>query len=1266
MKALTVTLKLTATDQGMIATVDRAGDAVEGLGGSSDQARTKIGGASSALRELAAEAAKYVSAAAVATFLTSSTRAAIDFDAKMREVSTLLSGDVRPQMVALTQAAKDQAQQFGAMPIDQSAALYQIISAGATSAAAATDTLTASNKLAVGGVTDVRTAADGLTTVMNAYGGEAGTAAEISDAMFIGMRAGKTTIGELSASFGVVAPLAAQAGVKFDELVSAAAALTKGGVSTSEAMTGLRGIVAAIIKPTKEASDMARALGIQFDAQALKSKGLAGFMEELRAKVGNNTQAMAKLFGGVEALNPALALTGKASKDFANTLQDMEQKAGATDRAFGLIAAGSSFQLQQVISKITVSTLTLGESIMVWLNPALTYANEHFDDLLDVAGELALGIGLLVVARTAAPWFAALGTAVAGFTTVTAAATSAVGVLRGALALLGGPIGAAIAAIGYVAVKSHEAYASAQKLKAEVAEGIGVFAAPKNLAQVDALRGALGKVEAEMAKLATTSGTSSEAYKRQQTSADLLRKQIAGLEGATQQGKVATTDATAANAANAKQAEIDAKVQALLGGETTKTAGAKRASASESRALAAEQRKLQADTERLAEQTAKAAAAHSLHADKVALTVKEMGGLSSIAPRLQSEMDRLNQAVFDGTISQENFATFANEATTAVVNQASRSKESGEKVASGAREAANEYGEAWKGAMERVDAAFANAWKGAFDSFSDFGRALKDAFAQLLAELAHMAITKPILVSLGLGGAGTAGAASGGIGGIAQSLGMNQVSGLLSGALGTGANYLGALLGGAGTQQASMLAAQTGSFGLSGASATTSALGGTGLAGLGIAGALGGLLGSTAGGYGTAGGSIGAIGGMLLGGPFGAALGGALGSAVGSLFGGKWGTKDAGVDLTVSGGEISGSEWEYQTKKKLWSTKRRTIESELDAEIQSALQWSLNEIKGGITETAAAWGINAQTAIEEFTASSGKISLKGLKPEEALEKLQGWVNDVGAQLMAAAMPQFSGIIQAAGDRAGELLAPLLAIGQYVSEDWAPTIQTTLMDAARSTGLAVIDMARTYDGSVESTKALADAVQQRYVIEQELLAQIDAVGKSVAELTGGVRERIERTLRSDEEQMSWLIGQADQLRAQLQIAGDPTEIHELVKQVTSNISEQIGMMSKEELAGAQARIDAFLGSVDAIGAQRLAQMEADVKSGHAAIADAVTQSMYAASSNLSQGGSNISAAAASMNNAAAALLRAAANLNGAANGVGLLAGDYSYRLGLNNA
>ena len=295
---------------------------------------------------------------------------AAQFSDSMAEVSTLVD-TATFNLDALGKSALKQASTFGAGPVASAKAYYQAISAGAASAVTATEAVEAANRLAIGGVTDITTAVDGLTSSMNAYGGKAGSFNDISDAMFVAMKAGKTTIGELSGSIGNVAPIANQAGVSLEEILAATAALTKGGVKTSTAMDGIRASVAAVIKPSKEASDTAKSIGLEFNAAALKSKGYAKFMEDVKEKTGGNTEIMAKLFGGVEALAPVLALTGDAAKDFTNTLNAMEKKTGSTDEAFNKMSNSYGFQWSRITAGISAQFAKAGESSKQFLVPML-------------------------------------------------------------------------------------------------------------------------------------------------------------------------------------------------------------------------------------------------------------------------------------------------------------------------------------------------------------------------------------------------------------------------------------------------------------------------------------------------------------------------------------------------------------------------------------------------------------------------------------------------------------------------------------------------------------------------------------------------------------------------------------------------------------------------------------------------------------------------------------------------------------------------------
>lgn len=356
-------------------------------------------------------------------FLANAIRQTSRFQTAIAEISTLVDTAV-VDINRLQEAALAQAGQFGSDAQTQAAALYQIISAGASDATEATAILTAANRLAVGGVTDVRTAADGLVSTLNAYGAAAERAGDFSDIFFVGVRAGRTTVDELSGALGRVTPLAASAGVSFEEVVAAVAALTSAGVSTNEAVTGLRGILAAIIRPTNEAAGAAQEMGVQFNAAALEANGLQGTLDAVFAATGGNTEALSQLFTGLESLTPALALAGQAGETFAETLINMENRAGATEEAFNRVSDTAGFQFNRVLREIETTIQAALVPVLEAITPILRGIADNFDQIVNT-----IQIFATVIAFAAGPRI--LGALIAS----ALGATAAIGRLIAALAV---------------------------------------------------------------------------------------------------------------------------------------------------------------------------------------------------------------------------------------------------------------------------------------------------------------------------------------------------------------------------------------------------------------------------------------------------------------------------------------------------------------------------------------------------------------------------------------------------------------------------------------------------------------------------------------------------------------------------------------------------------------------------------------------------------------------------------------------------------------
>ncbi|MFV1944153.1 phage tail length tape measure family protein [Pseudomonas luteola] len=367
---------------------------------------------------------------------------------------------------------------------------------------------------------------------------------------------------------------------------------------------------------------------------------------------------------------------------------------------------------------------------------------------------------------------------------------------------------------------------------------------------------------------------------------------------------------------------------------------------------------------------------------------------------------------------------------------------------------------------------------------------------------------------------------AGGLGGV-----WNYGSSAISGAFGGGSTAAGA---GYGIGQPLV----TGSVGNAGYAASTGLLG-SGVSGAtaglyGIGGALygyqqSGLKGAIAGGLGAAGGAVaggataaalGAAAGSIIPGigtAIGAALGGLLG---GSLFGGKWQTKDVGLSLGVSGGDLDAQQYEYQKKKGglFGSNKKRTRYSDLDDATQSALDATFDNLASTSQDIFTKLGIQVgDGALDGLNIAATQISTKDKSEEEIQEAIAQWFTGVGDQMITAINDatgkQLSGVVINGGLNLTGVTE--LANNLYTINDMLSTMhlraQALTVDGALA-NQALMNLA----GGMEALKANTAAYYQGFFTEAErnqdtvdaVRKQFQALNITMPETREGFRSAVE--------------------------------------------------------------------------------------------------------------------------------------------------------------
>ena len=292
-----------------------------------------------------------------------STMAFVDFEKSMNEVFTLIPGTSQKAMDGMTNDVKKFSKEFGVLPDAVVPALYQSLSAGIPQGNVF-QFLETAQKAAKGGVTDLTTAVNGISSVMNAYGADTLSATQASDLMFTAVRMGKTTFGEMSASLFQVTPTAAALGVKFGDVTAALASMTAQGVPTSVATTQLRQLFVELSKEgTKTSDTFEKIAGKSFKKFVAEGGNTQQALQLLEKYAGKTNVGVNDLFGSVEAGSAALSLTGKGTDTFSKNLDEMGKSAGATDGAFEQMNKGLGPLIDKVKAWGSVLLIDIGQKI---------------------------------------------------------------------------------------------------------------------------------------------------------------------------------------------------------------------------------------------------------------------------------------------------------------------------------------------------------------------------------------------------------------------------------------------------------------------------------------------------------------------------------------------------------------------------------------------------------------------------------------------------------------------------------------------------------------------------------------------------------------------------------------------------------------------------------------------------------------------------------------------------------------------------------------
>ena len=290
-------------------------------------------------------------------------KAAMGFETAMQKVSTIADAKEVP-LSEMSSQIMQLSNETGIAAATIADDVYNAISAG-QSTADAVNFVSNSTKLAKAGFAESSQTLDVLTTILNAYGMEAGKVGTVSDMLIQTQNKGKVTVAELSASMGKIIPTANANGVALEQLCAGYAIMTSKGIAAAETTTYMNSMFNELGKSGTTASDaLKKATGQSFQELMASGKSVGEVLQVLQEQAASSGKSLSDMFGSAEAGKAAVSLLSNGVEGFNEQVQGMVDSVGATDEAFAKMENTTQARMEKAKNSLANLSIVLGQTFL--------------------------------------------------------------------------------------------------------------------------------------------------------------------------------------------------------------------------------------------------------------------------------------------------------------------------------------------------------------------------------------------------------------------------------------------------------------------------------------------------------------------------------------------------------------------------------------------------------------------------------------------------------------------------------------------------------------------------------------------------------------------------------------------------------------------------------------------------------------------------------------------------------------------------------------
>jgi TP901 family phage tail tape measure protein len=271
---------------------------------------------------------------------------------------------------------------------------------------------TEATRLSILGQIDSQQALETTISLQNAFGM---SSEKLADSInFLNAVENQTVVSldDITIAIPKVAPVIQQLGGDVKDLTFFMAAMKEGGINASEGANALKSGLAALINPTKKASDMLAGFGINANEIVTKNKGnLKATVVEFATALNqldplNRARAIEQMFGKFQfaRLSTLFANVAKDGNQAARVLalanSSVEELSALSEQELGMTADSAMNKFKKTVEDLKVALIPVGQAFLEAVTPIIDFVGnilEKFDNLSNGTKKLitllTVGIG---------------------------------------------------------------------------------------------------------------------------------------------------------------------------------------------------------------------------------------------------------------------------------------------------------------------------------------------------------------------------------------------------------------------------------------------------------------------------------------------------------------------------------------------------------------------------------------------------------------------------------------------------------------------------------------------------------------------------------------------------------------------------------------------------------------------------------------------------------------------------------------------------------